>query len=183
MTARAIGRPGLGALALLAVLVVLLVRGCGGQDGGPAGVADDGEPGGDGDRVSAEVLRAVDGDTIEVLIDGREDRVRYIGVDTPETVAPGQPVECFGHQASEFNARLVEGENVNLVFDHELRDDYGRLLAYVYVGDVFVNARLVARGFARTLEIAPNTSMAARLGRLEARAGAAGRGLWGACDA
>ena len=72
---------------------------------------------------------------------------------------------------------------MTLVFDHELRDDYGRLLAYVYVGDVFVNARLVARGFARTLEIAPNTSRAARLGRLEARAGAAGRGLWGACDA
>ena len=172
------GKPGLGAIVLLVVAIVLLARGCDAGGGGGSPAAERA-----GGRVDAEVVRAVDGDTIVVLIDGGEDRVRYIGVDTPETVAPDQPVECFGHEASEANARLVEGENVTLVFDHELRDDYGRLLAYVYVGDVFVNARLVARGFARTLEIAPNTSMAARLGRLEARAGAAGRGLWDACGA
>ena len=171
------GLPGAGAIVLLVIAVLLLVRGC--DDAGERDGADAERPGG---RLSAEVVRAVDGDTIEVRIDGREEDVRYIGVDTPETVAPGQPVECWGHEASDFNAGLVEGEVVTLVFDHELRDDYDRLLAYVYVGDVLVNARLVAQGFARTLEIAPNTSKAARFARLETRAGAAGRGLWGACD-
>ena len=131
--------------------------------------------------VRAEVLDVIDGDTIEVLIGGREEDVRYIGVDTPESVAPGEPVECFGVQASEFNSQLVGGERVRLVFDDERRDQYGRLLAYVYVGDTFVNAELVRDGFARTLTIAPNTDFAERLDRLARRAGAAGRGLWGAC--
>jgi micrococcal nuclease len=132
--------------------------------------------------VRAEVTRVVDGDTIEVSLDGETEDVRYIGVDTPETVAPDEPVECFGHRASETNADLVEGETVTLVFDRELRDEYGRLLAYVYLGDQLVNAELVRRGLARTLEIAPNTSKASRLDRLAARAGRAGRGLWGACE-
>ena len=136
-----------------------------------------------GERVRAEVVRAVDGDTIEVLLDGAEEDVRYIGVDTPESVAPGQPVECYGEAASEFNAKLVEGEDVTLVFDAELRDRYGRLLAYVYVGELLVNAELLKQGFARTLEIEPNTSKAPRFARLARRAGAAGLGLWGACEA
>ena len=132
----------------------------------------------------AEVLRVVDGDTIEVLLDGEEEDVRYIGVDTPESVAPGQPVECFGEAASEVNADLVEGEDVTLVFDAELRDHYGRLLAYVYVGEVLVNAELVEGGFARTLEIEPNTSKADRASSgWRGAAGAGGRGLWGACEA
>ena len=183
MSARARGAPGVGAFVLLAIVVVLLLRGCGG-----AGTQEGSGPGGDsakrgGERVTAEVLRVVDGDTIEVLLDGTEEDVRYIGVDTPESVAPGQPVECYGEAASEFNADLVEGEDVTLVFDAELRDRYGRLLAYVYVGEVLVNAELLRNGFARTLEIEPNTSKAPRFERLEGRAGADGRGLWGACQA
>lgn len=127
------------------------------------------------------VARIVDGDTIEVLVNGSRDHVRYIGIDTPESVVPGEPVECYGHQAADANARLVEGETVRLAFDAERRDPYGRLLAYVYVGDLMVNAELVRRGFATTLTIPPNDSHAARFARLERRAGAAGRGLWGAC--
>jgi micrococcal nuclease len=96
-------------------------------------------------------------------------------------VKPGTPVQCFGPQSSARNHELVQERRVRLVFDAERRDVYGRLLAYVYVGDEFVNGELVAGGYARTLEIEPNTSMAGRLGRLEAEAGAAGRGLWGAC--
>jgi micrococcal nuclease len=90
-------------------------------------------------------------------------------------------VECFALAASHFNERLVEGERVRLVFDAERRDIYGRLLAYVYLGDRFVNAELVRRGYATTLTIAPNDRFADLFARLERRAGAAGRGLWGEC--
>lgn len=129
----------------------------------------------------AEVRRVVDGDTIEVGLQGRTEDVRYIGVDTPETVKPGEPVQCFGEQASTFNRGLVEGERVRLVFDRERRDRFGRLLAYVYVGSTFVNGELVAGGYARTLEIEPNTAMAGELARLEGGASRDGRGLWSSC--
>jgi micrococcal nuclease len=129
----------------------------------------------------AYVTRVVDGDTVEVRLDGEVEDVRYIGVDTPETVKPGAPVDCFGPQASSFNHRLVEGERVRLVFGAERRDTYGRLLAYVYLGDRFVNAELVRRGLARTLTIPPNDRFAERLKELEIAAARAGRGLWGAC--
>jgi micrococcal nuclease len=129
----------------------------------------------------AFVVRAVDGDTIEARIGGELEDVRYIGVDTPETVKPGTPVQCFGHRASDFNHRLVEGERVRLVFGVERRDIYDRLLAYVYIGHRFVNGELVRRGFARTLAIPPNTLHRALFRRLELRAARAGRGLWGEC--
>ncbi len=126
----------------------------------------------------------IDGDTIEVEIGGATEDVRYIGIDTPESAIPGEPVECFGKEASAANERLVDGETVRLVFDAERRDHYGRLLAYVYVGadkgGTFVNGALVEGGYATTLEIEPNTSRAGRLGRLEAEAGREGAGLWGA---
>jgi micrococcal nuclease len=137
-----------------------------------------------GGSATARVERVVDGDTIAVSVGGAAERVRYIGVDTPETVKPNAPVECFGAAASAFNRRLVSsGERVTLRFDQELRDRYGRLLAYVYRerDALFVNARLVDAGAARTLTIAPNTAHAAELARLQSRARAAGRGLWSAC--
>jgi micrococcal nuclease len=123
----------------------------------------------------------IDGDTIEVRVNGGEDDVRYIGIDTPETVKPGTPVQCFGPQAHELNQRLVAGRTVRLVFDSERRDVYGRLLAYVWLDHRMVNAELVRRGFARTLTIAPNDAHAGLFHRLAAEAGRAGRGLWGAC--
>jgi micrococcal nuclease len=129
----------------------------------------------------AEVVRAVDGDTIEVRLDGALEDVRYIGVDTPETVKPDTPVQCFGPRASAFDHHLVEGHQVRLVFGVERRDVYGRLLAYVYLGRRFVNAELVRRGLARTLTIAPNDLHAKLFKRLENRASRLGRGLWGAC--
>ncbi len=165
--------------AAVVVLAVAALAGCGSEE-------DDGAA--PGDAVSARVVRVIDGDTIEVSIDGTEEDVRYIGVDTPETVKPGDPVQCYGPQASARNHRLVEGRTVRLVFDRERRDAYGRLLAYVYTrarGDAgsprFVNAALVRDGYARTLTIEPNTAHATQLGRLQARAGRAGRGLWGEC--
>lgn len=130
----------------------------------------------------AYVVRAVDGDTIEVRLDGELEDVRYIGVDTPETVKPDTPVQCFGPRASSFDHRLVEHRRVRLVFGVERRDVYGRLLSYVYLGDRFVNAELLRRGLARTLTIAPNDRFAKYFKRLEIAAARAGRGLWSACE-
>src|SRR4051812_47915545 len=96
----------------------------------------------------ATVQRVVDGDTIVVRVDGRSERVRYIGMDTPESVKPGTPAQCFAKAASAENKKLVQGQRVKLVPDAEARDRYGRLLAYVYRqrDGLFVNAELVRRG-------------------------------------
>jgi micrococcal nuclease len=136
-----------------------------------------------GDPTTARVVRVVDGDTIRVVEDGREEPVRYIGVDTPESVKPGSPVECFGKAASRANEDLVEGERVRLVEDVESHDRYGRRLAYVYrVRDgLFVNAELVRRGYGKPLTIPPNVTHAAELRRLAAAARRDGRGLWSRC--
>ena len=131
--------------------------------------------------VTAPVVRAVDGDTIVARVDGQDEYVRYIGIDTPETVKPDTPVQCFGPQASHYNHHAVEGRTVRLVFDHERRDAYGRLLAYVYLGRDMVNADLVRKGLARTLPFPPNTTHAGLFAKLAAQAGTAGRGLWGKC--
>ena len=128
----------------------------------------------------AQVLEVIDGDTIAVDIAGSYERVRYIGVDTPEST-PDQPLECFGHEAAAENERLVGGARVRLRFGPERRDDYGRLLAYVHRGGLFVNAELVRRGFARTLTISPNDARAGLFTRLEAAAGRRAIGLWRAC--
>ena len=130
---------------------------------------------------TATVSRVVDGDTIEARIGGVLEDVRLIGVDTPETVKPGEPVQCFGPQASHFTKQRLEGERVRLVFGAERRDVYGRLLAYVFSRGRLFNAGLVRRGLARTLTIPPNDRFAPRLRRIELAAARAGRGLWGAC--
>ena len=131
---------------------------------------------------AGRVARVIDGDTFEVALAGgeRED-VRLIGVDTPETVKPGTPVQCYGERASHFTHRLLRGRRVHLVLGVERRDIYGRLLAYVRLGPRLVNAMLVRRGLARSLTIPPNDRLAPRFRRLELRAARGGRGLWGAC--
>jgi micrococcal nuclease len=144
----------------------------------------DGGGGGPGGEVSARVVRVVDGDTILVSIDGREERVRYIGIDTPESVKPGTPVQCYAKKASKANARLVAGREVRLVSDAEARDRYGRRLAYVYrSGDgLLVNVALARDGYARPLTIAPNVAHAGEIASAVAAARRAGRGLWSACS-
>jgi micrococcal nuclease len=131
----------------------------------------------------AQVVRVVDGDTIRVRLDGRTERVRYIGVDTPESVKPGTPVQCYAKRAAAANAALVAGRSVRLVGDVERRDRYGRLLAYVYrePDGAFVNAQLVRDGYARTLAIAPNVAHAHQFAQLARTARQSGRGLWSAC--
>jgi micrococcal nuclease len=136
--------------------------------------------------LTGRVVRIVDGDTVRVrLSDGSSERVRYIGVDTPESVKPGEPVQCFAVRASEFNERLVLDRRVRLRVGRDRTDRFGRLLAYVYLVEEprrFVNAELVRRGYARTLEIPPNTDFADRFDRLERRAREQRRGLWNICE-
>ena len=99
------------------------------------------------------VIRVIDGDTIELATG---EKVRYIGIDTPETVHPSKPVQFMGKEASGFNRELVEGKDVRLEYDVQRTDKYGRTLAYVYVGDTFVNAELVKQGYAQLMTIPPN---------------------------
>ena len=126
-----------------------------------------------GDRVRAKVSRVIDGDTIVI---GGGERVRYLGVDTPEV---GEDPEPFGPQATELNRRLVEGRSVLLVKDTSDRDRFGRLLRFVYADGILVNAELVREGFARAVVFPPDDRHAGCLAALEEEARRERRGLWG----
>jgi micrococcal nuclease len=132
------------------------------------------------DLTPARVTRVVDGDTIEVEVNGTEYTVRYIGIDTPETVHPDKPVQCFGPEASARNKDLVEGETVGLERDVSETDRYGRLLRYVWVGDEMVNAALVRDGFAQVSTYPPDVRHQDMFLQLQREAREASRGLWGA---
>jgi micrococcal nuclease len=138
--------------------------------------------------LTGSVVYVDDGDTIDVTVGDRVERVRYIGVDAPEIAheargdRPARRGAPGGVAAARINAALVAGRSVRLELDVETRDRYGRLLAYVWVGHRMVNAALVARGYARAAPIPPNLRHAAWFATLESQARAARRGLW-ACDA
>ena len=133
-------------------------------------------------RIPATVIRTVDGDTVIArFANGGEEKVRLLGVDTPEVVDPRKPVQCFGHVASAFTKARLLGKRVTLELDAEARDKYGRLLAYVIVDGRRFDDELLKRGYARFLVIPPNGSHAREMLLEELDARAAGRGLWGAC--
>ncbi len=133
----------------------------------------------------AVVEHVVDGDTVDLDLDGREERVRLIGIDTPETKDQDSPVECYGPEATALTEILIPpGTSVRLERDVEARDDYGRLLAYVHRSDgLFVNLELARQGAATVLSIRPNTAYAGAIADAVDEARRAGRGLWGACPA
>ena len=139
----------------------------------------------------ATVTRVIDGDTIEVRIEERIDgagagraeigsveAVRLIGIDTPESVRPGTPIECFGREASAAAKTLLEGETVTLIKDVEERDSFGRLLRYVYIGAEMANSRLVVNGYASAFTYPPNVRHADLFVHLERAARDNNRGLW-----
>jgi micrococcal nuclease len=130
------------------------------------------------------VVRVVDGDTVVLDFGAVTESVRLIGIDTPESVKPDSPVECFGVEASSFTRSLLpEGTAVRVERDVEARDDYGRLLAYVYRASdgVFVNQEIVEKGYARPLTIPPNVTHADLFVQAARRADRADTGLWSAC--
>ncbi len=127
----------------------------------------------------AIVRSVMDGDTIEVEMNGRTERVRYIGIDTPETVHPSKPVQCFGKEASAKNKALVLGKEIVLMSDVTNRDKYGRLLRYVYLDGTLINEQLVREGYAYAYRYPPDTHFDARFTAAEQKARAQGAGLWG----
>ncbi len=122
------------------------------------------------------VSRVVDGDTMEIETG---EKVRYIGVNTPESVKVGSPVECFGKEASAKNKELVEGKMVRLEKDVSDTDRYGRLLRFVYIEDgTFVNDTLVREGYARISTFPPDVAKAEQFKLAEREARDQKRGLW-----
>lgn len=122
------------------------------------------------------VARVIDGDTIQM--EGGE-RVRLIGVDTPETVHPSKPVEIFGKEASDFTRRILEGKKVRLEYDQERKDKYGRTLAYVYLEDgTFINAEIIKQGFGFVYTQFPFKYLN-EFRNYERQARERGAGLWG----
>ncbi len=130
---------------------------------------------------TVRVVGVVDGDTFRAIVGGREERIRLIGVDTPEVASYGGRGECFGSEAGAFAKERLEGHSVRLIYDRERRDRYDRLLAYVYIEGELFNLTLLREGYATALEVPPNTTMAAAFDRAEEDARAAGIGLWAAC--
>ena len=124
------------------------------------------------------MVRVVDGDTIHVKLGERVEKVRYIGVNTPEIHHPTRGEEPGGREAAELNRRFVAGRRVRLELDVRTRDRHGRLLAYVFVGDLMVNAELVRLGYAQVMTVPPNVKHQELFVKLQREARDAGRGLW-----
>ena len=130
--------------------------------------------------LAVKVVRVVDGDTIQVCCIGwKREKVRYIGINTPETKHPTKEVEHYGKEASEANRKLVDGKTVRMEFDVQQLDRYKRLLAYVYLEDgTFVNAWLVENGYAMVMTVPPNVKHQELFLKLQREAREARRGLW-----
>lgn len=157
----------------LVVMVSLLLAACGRAPGPPPAAGGDGT-----------VVAVVDGDTLTVDVGGRVEPVRLIGIDTPESVDPERPVECYGPEAAALLAELAPpGTAVRLERDTEGRDRFGRLLAYVFraADGVLVNEAVAAAGAADVLDIPPNTAYRGRIGDAVAASRRTGAGMWGAC--
>lgn len=177
------------------IVILFLLAGCG-AGGGMSSGAGGGMSSGTGDSAGGgkkkppappssdkgnwiRVSRVVDGDTFEIMNKGVKEKVRLIGVDTPESVKPGSPVEPFGIEASNFTKKLIEGKMVRLEFDVQERDKYGRLLAYVYLEDgTLLNAKLLEEGLATVMTVPPNVRMADNFIKIQRKAREEKKGIW-----
>jgi micrococcal nuclease len=162
-------------------LLVLALAGCSAAQSSESSPFD--RSAADANAVVADV---VDGDTIDVIVDGREERIRFTGIDTPEKARrdTGAPAECFGDEATAYTESLLPvGTPVRLERDVVGRDDYGRILAYVYRVDdgIFVNYEIVRQGYAQPLTIPPNVTFSDLMVSAAREAEADDVGLWSAC--
>ncbi len=129
-------------------------------------------------REKVKVERIVDGDTLEIIRDGKKEKVRLIGIDTPETKKPGTPVMYFGKEASEYTKKRLEKKTVELEWDVDKTDPYDRLLAYVWLGDELFNRTLVQEGYARISTFPPNVKYVEDLKKDQEAARKKQKGLW-----
>lgn len=128
------------------------------------------------------VVKVVDGDTIDVLVDGKSERVRFIGIDTPETVDDRKKVQCYGPEASERMKELLSGKSVALeTKPDEDKDDYGRLLRYVILDGSDIGAEMIEEGYAKSLCFAFPHPRCEEYDKLEREARELKRGRWGTC--
>ena len=163
-------------------LLIFALIGCSGSYANQAGAPP--EPTGALNGAAATVVEVVDGDTVVVEMSNRTERVRLIGIDTPETPGGFLPAECYGEEATAFTKSLVpEGTEVRLTRDTEARDRYDRLLAYVHRAsdELFVNLEIAVNGYAEALVIEPNTIHADSFYAAAANARDQGLGLWSEC--
>lgn len=126
--------------------------------------------------IFVKVVNVVDGDTIKIETG---ETVRYIGIDTPETVHPDKPVQCYGKEASDKNTALVEGKVVELEKDISEKDKYGRLLRYIWLGDTLINETLVREGYAQSSSYPPDIKYQDRFLAAQKLAREEQKGLWG----
>lgn len=129
-------------------------------------------------RIQAKVTEVVDGDTFKVTINGKEETVRMLLIDTPETKHPDKPVQPFGPEASKFTKDLLTGKTVELEKDISERDKYGRLLAYVYVNGQSVQEKLLEKGLARVAVYPPDVKNVDKYREIQSKAQKAGVGIW-----
>ena len=132
----------------------------------------------DNTTIPATVVRVVDGDTLKATVDGKEETIRLILVDTPETVHPSKTVQPFGPEASDFAKKTLEGKEVGLELDVSERDQYGRILAYVWIGDKMFNEMLLEKGLARVSVFPPDVKYVDRFREIESKARQKGIGIW-----
>jgi micrococcal nuclease len=177
--------------ALAVALAIVLTRGQ--QTTGPEGAPAPSVTAGPGAGGAASAARAtgtavtlaevVDGDTIWVRMpDGSREKVRYIGIDAPEVAHEDSSAEYLGDEATVHNTQLLKSGPVRLETDVEERDEYGRLLAYVWSGEVFINERMVLDGYAWAHNYRPNLARQDQLWAAHDRARAAGVGVWAVTD-
>lgn len=128
---------------------------------------------------NAKVVKVVDGDTLDVEFNGKTERVRLLLVDTPETVHPSKPVEPFGPEASKFAKETLTNQPVRVELDVSERDKYGRLLAYIWVGDKMFNEMLLEKGLARVAYVyPPNVKYVDQFREIQKKAQQAELGIW-----
>lgn len=131
---------------------------------------------------NARVVFVIDGDTIEADVDGIQETVRFIGIDTPEKTGGFRPAECYGDEATARMQQLLQpGDAIRLELDVEVRDRFERLLAYVYSPDGLLNELMVAEGYAAAFRFEPNTTLAERFEAAQRSAQEFDLGLWGQC--
>ena len=162
---------------LFALALGLVALACRASPGATGSLGPSGSPAGP----LVPVTKVTDGDTIHVEYRGRDERVRLIGVDTPEVDWYGGTAQCFGSQAGLYTRSRLDGTSVRLGFDVNLRDRYDRMLAYVWTGSELFNLTLVRKGYARADPVAPDTRLAPLFAEAEAQARSVGAGLWSSC--